>query len=55
MVSKYIAYPKRTWLLFDMIAILLIDNRKIGRQIEEKTSWNRYMKIAKPLLAICYT
>ena len=35
---KYIVYPKRTWLLFDMIAILRIDNRKIEDRLKKRTS-----------------
>ena len=36
---KYIVYPKRTWLLFDMIAILRIDNRKIEDRLKKRRLW----------------
>ncbi len=42
---KYIVYPKRTWLLFDMIAILRIDNHKIEDRLKKKDVFgNRYKK-----------
>ena len=36
---KYIVYPKRTWLLFDMIAIFRIDNRKIEDKMKKRRLW----------------
>ena len=38
-------YPKRTWLLFDMIAILRIDNHKIEDRLKKEDVFgNRYKK-----------
>ena len=30
---RYVAYPKNTWLLIDMIGIYRVDNRKVKKDI----------------------
>ena len=40
---RYVAYPRDTWLILDMLAIYRVDNRKVKRVIVITISFKQHM------------